>query len=190
MVEKVLWNRNSFTNMHIASCCIKPNWHELRKQEKYSSLAPPRSTFYKTQWAWHGVKLTWLMLIFTSKKVWKFLIKHQLTKSDPKRTRWWKVPCLIPIRVKPVQQSRQRVLRTYCPNINTMPWMISLWSHNLDLMLIFLIFPWTIQLSLFPWFKGPISPWFPYNLPVIGCQTTTAPGNFQRFSFIEKQLQL
>ena len=28
---------------------INPNWHELRKQEKCSSLAPPRSTFYKTR---------------------------------------------------------------------------------------------------------------------------------------------
>ena len=26
-----------------------PNWHELRKQEKSSSLEPPRSKFYKTQ---------------------------------------------------------------------------------------------------------------------------------------------
>ena len=28
---------------------LNPNWHELRKQEKCSSLAPPRSKFYKTQ---------------------------------------------------------------------------------------------------------------------------------------------
>ena len=28
---------------------INSNWHELRKQEKCSSLAPPGSTFYKTQ---------------------------------------------------------------------------------------------------------------------------------------------
>ena len=27
------------------------NWHELRKQENCSSLAPSRSKFYKTQWA-------------------------------------------------------------------------------------------------------------------------------------------
>jgi hypothetical protein len=32
------------------------------------------------------------MSIFTSKKVWKFLIKIQLTKSDPKRTRVGKCP--------------------------------------------------------------------------------------------------
>ena len=44
---------------------INPNWHELREQEKCSSFAPPRSTFYKTQWAWQGVKLTRLMSIFT-----------------------------------------------------------------------------------------------------------------------------
>ena len=57
------------------------NWHELWKQEKW-----PRGIFHKAQWAWQGVKLTRLMSIFTSKKVWKFLIKIQLTKSGPKRT--------------------------------------------------------------------------------------------------------
>ena len=40
------------------------------------------------------------MSIFTSKKVWKFLIQIQLTKSNPKITRGVKVPCLMPIRVK------------------------------------------------------------------------------------------
>jgi hypothetical protein len=39
------------------------------------------------------------MPIFTSKEVWKFLIRIQLKKFDPKRTRGWKVPCLMPIRV-------------------------------------------------------------------------------------------
>ena len=48
--------------------------------------------FYKTQWACQGVKLIRLMSIFTSKKVWKFLIKIQLTKSVPKRTRGGKCP--------------------------------------------------------------------------------------------------
>ena len=43
---------------------------------------------------------TQLMSIFTSKTVWKFLIKTQLSKSDPNKTRGWKVPCLMPIRVK------------------------------------------------------------------------------------------
>ena len=40
---------------------VNPNLHELSKQEKCSSLAPPRSTFYKIQRAWQGVKLTRLM---------------------------------------------------------------------------------------------------------------------------------
>ena len=75
------------------------NWHELWKQEKCSSSAPPMGMFYKPRGAWQGVKLTRLMSIFTSKKVWKFLIKIQLTKSNPKRTRGWKVPSLMPIRV-------------------------------------------------------------------------------------------
>ena len=43
------------------------------------------------------------MSIYISKKVWKFLIKIQLTKSDFKNDRGWKVPCLMPIRVKIVQ---------------------------------------------------------------------------------------
>jgi hypothetical protein len=40
------------------------------------------------------------MSIFTSRKVWKFSIQIQLTKSNPKITRGVKVPCLMPIRVK------------------------------------------------------------------------------------------
>ena len=56
------------------------NWHELRKQEKCSFLAHTRSKFYKTQWAWQGVKLTQMISIFTSKKVWKFFIQIQADK--------------------------------------------------------------------------------------------------------------
>ena len=96
---------------------INPNWHELRKQEKFSSLATPRSIFYKTEWAWQGIKLTRLMSIFTSEKVLKLLIKNQLTKSHPKRTRAWKVPCLLPIRVK-------------CPFITCCPSQISKPSYG------------------------------------------------------------
>ena len=70
------------------------------KARKDSLLAPPRGIFYKIQSAWQGVKLTWLMSIFTSKKVWKFLIQIQLTKSNPKIYMGVKVPCLMPIRVK------------------------------------------------------------------------------------------
>jgi len=81
---------------------LNPNWHELGKQEKCSSLAPPRSKFYKSEWAcaWQGVKLTRWMSIIASKKVWKFLIQIQLAKSNPKITRGVKVPCLMPISVK------------------------------------------------------------------------------------------
>ena len=49
-------------------------WHDVWKQEKWSSLEPRRANFYKVS-------------IFTSKKVWTFLKKIQLTKSDSKRTR-------------------------------------------------------------------------------------------------------
>ena len=83
---------------------LNPNWHELWKQEKCSTLAPPRGIFYKTQWAWQGVKLTRLMSIFTSKKVWKFLIKIQLPKIWFKKDKRWKVPCLMPIRVKQISK--------------------------------------------------------------------------------------
>ena len=54
---------------------FNPVWHNVWKQEKCSSLEPPRDNFYKTQWAGQGVKITWFMSIFTSKKVWKFLKK-------------------------------------------------------------------------------------------------------------------
>ena len=40
------------------------------------------------------------MSIFTSKKVWNFLMQIHLTKSNPRITRELKVPCLMPIRVK------------------------------------------------------------------------------------------
>ena len=79
---------------------LNPNWHELRKKEKCSSLAPPWSKVYKTQWSWQDVKVTQLMSIFTSKKVWNFLIQIQLIKSNPKITRGVKLPWLMPIRVK------------------------------------------------------------------------------------------
>ena len=76
-----MWSWREFTLF-----LLNPNWQELWKQEKCSAFAPPRGNFHKTQWAWQDDKLTWLMSIFTSKKVWTFLIKIQLTKSDPKRT--------------------------------------------------------------------------------------------------------
>ena len=42
---------------------------------------------------------------FHLKKVWKFLIKIQLTKSDQKMTRGWKVPSLMPIKVKELNKN-------------------------------------------------------------------------------------
>ena len=74
---------------------FNPNWHELKKQGKCSSLAPPGIKFYKIQYAWQGVKLTKMMSIFTSKKVWKIHLK----KTNPKIKRGVKVPCLMPNRV-------------------------------------------------------------------------------------------
>ena len=72
-------------SIHVWSKTFNPNWHELWNQELGLSLAPPRSIFIR-------LKLTRLMSIFTSKKVWKFLIKIQLTKSDPKKTGGGKCP--------------------------------------------------------------------------------------------------
>ena len=60
------------------------------------------SKFYKTQWSWQGVKLSWLISIFTSKNVWKSMIRIQLTKSNPKILRGVNPPCLMPIRVKDI----------------------------------------------------------------------------------------
>ena len=74
------------------------------KVRKYSSLSPPKSIFYKTHWSWQGVKITRLMSIFISQKVWKFLIKIQQTKSNPKIMRGVNPPCLMAIRVKKLWQ--------------------------------------------------------------------------------------
>jgi hypothetical protein len=41
-----------------------------------------------------------LISIFTSKNVWKLLIKVQVTKSNPKIIREVNPPCLMPIRIK------------------------------------------------------------------------------------------
>ena len=96
-IEWVLLRRLKF---RIAYCLLNlrnefnPNWHELWKQEKCSSLEPPRAIFHEAQWAWQDVKLTWLMSIFTSKNVLKFLIRIW-----SKKNKRWKVPCLMPIRV-------------------------------------------------------------------------------------------
>ena len=78
---------------------FNPNWHELWKYEKCSYLALSRSKFYKTHWAWQGVKLSRLNSIFTSIVVLKFLIKIQLTKSNAKIKRGINPPCPMPIRV-------------------------------------------------------------------------------------------
>ena len=83
--------------MAVCTYLLNPHWHELWKQEKCLSLVSPRNNFNKTRWwAWHwqGVKLTRLMSIFSSKKVWSFLIKNQLTKSikSAKKDKEIKVP--------------------------------------------------------------------------------------------------
>ena len=47
-----------------------------------------------------GCKINPIDVNFYLQTVSKILIKIQLTKYNPNRTRGWKVPCLMPIRVK------------------------------------------------------------------------------------------
>ena len=70
-----------------------PHWHELWKQEKCSSLAPPRGILCKTQWAWQDVKLHRLMTFFTSKHVDKYSAEKIWSIKDKEI----KVSLLIPI---------------------------------------------------------------------------------------------
>ena len=68
------------------------------KKNAHLYLVPPRGMFYKTWWAWQGIKSTWLMSIFTNKKVSNFLIKLSCQNLIQKR----QVPSLMPIMVKPL----------------------------------------------------------------------------------------
>ena len=81
---------------------FNPDWHELWKQEKCSSLALPRGTFYKSQWAWQGVKSTPLMSIFTSSL--ESLDKKSAEKIWSKYDKEIKVSPLMPIRVNKDQK--------------------------------------------------------------------------------------
>ena len=60
------WKIQEFTHRILVALTLIGMSSERKKS---SSLEPSRSTFYKTQWALHSVKLTRLMSIFTSKKV-------------------------------------------------------------------------------------------------------------------------
>ena len=58
------------------------------------------------------------MSIFTSKNVWKFLIKIQLTKSNPKIIGGVNPPCLMPIRVNDGHSKRRFTGRRMIKKIN------------------------------------------------------------------------
>ena len=89
---------------------FNPNWYELWKEGKSPSLA----LFYKTRSAWLGAKLTQWMSIFTSKKVWEFLIKIQLTKSIwSKKDKEVKESPLMSIRVKHAVSSMNALFSWY-----------------------------------------------------------------------------
>ena len=75
---------------------VNPVWHGITKQEKYSILELPRGNFCKPQWAGQNVKITQMISIFTSKKVWKFWKIYQLTKSDLTNSSRWKMPFPVP----------------------------------------------------------------------------------------------
>ena len=48
----LIFNLQFYEQKTITQKLFNPHWHELWKQEKCSSLVPPRGIFYKTQWAW------------------------------------------------------------------------------------------------------------------------------------------
>ena len=115
----------------LATGIFNPNWHELWKQDKWSSLVPPRGIFFKTHWAWQGAKLTRLMSVFTSKIVLKILIKIQLTKYSPKMTRGWQVPCLMPNRVK-LSSNLLQVPRNYGKGKQMIVWKtMQIYGHQM-----------------------------------------------------------
>ena len=95
------------------ACSIYPNWHELLKQEKCSSLAPPRNIFYKTQWT----AMCQINLIGVN-----FYIQKSLETLNKKTTEG-KMPCLTPIREnclefpKTKQSSHSHVSLFYSPCI-------------------------------------------------------------------------
>ena len=59
---------------------------------------PPKVIFYKTEWAWQSVKITVLMSIFASKSF-EIFDENSADEFWSKKT-GWKVPSLMPIRVK------------------------------------------------------------------------------------------
>ena len=63
---------------------LNPHWHELWKQEKCSSLAPPRDIFYKTQWA---LQINPIYVNFHLQKSLEIFDKKSADKIDPKSTR-------------------------------------------------------------------------------------------------------
>ena len=69
------------------------------KPEECSSLVPSRCIFYKTQWAWQGVKLTRFNVNFHIQKSLQIFDKKAADKIWSKKDKEWKVSSLMPIRV-------------------------------------------------------------------------------------------
>ena len=75
-----------------------------------------------------GCQINMINVNFHLQKVWKFLMKIQLTKSDPKRTRGWKVPSLMAIRVKgynPQHYLLGSTNQAWLDSYSTKSWIIS-----------------------------------------------------------------
>ena len=78
---------------------VNPDWHELWKQEKCSSLATPRGIFYSAQWAWRGCQINKIGFNFHLQKSLEIFDECSADKIWSK-DKEIKVSPLMPIRVK------------------------------------------------------------------------------------------
>ena len=70
---------------------LNPVWHDVGKQEKCSSLEPPRDNFYKTQWAGQGVKINPIDVNFHLQKSLEMFEQNSADKIWSKKDRGIKV---------------------------------------------------------------------------------------------------
>ena len=69
------------------------------ENKKMLIFSTTKGHFFKTPWARQGVKLTWLMSIFTSKNSLNIFDENSADKIQSKKNKGVKVPFLMPIRV-------------------------------------------------------------------------------------------
>ena len=70
------------------------------KTRKIIIFSATKGNFFKTQWAWQDIKSTWLISIFTCKKVLVIFDKDSADKIQSKMDKEIKVPSYMPISVK------------------------------------------------------------------------------------------